>query len=442
MNKIFLIFFIIITIFFGTITYKIVSDKYDKQNKIIIIFKGLVPEKLKNSLRTTVYEIRSFLNSEEEENLIKIKQEQGLRGKLIKNEIFRSKEKNEKFRLKEFFLPFKRLDLTYGWAASDNSKRAHYFEVIGDNIIAISGEGKTIYFEKKNFENNELNQKIIKNNLNKILEQNNSELIGIRDLYFENNKLFISMLIKDKNGYTFNIYEAEKNFKKLTFKLFFKTNEYVSDYSIGTGGRIEKFSKDRLLLTIGHLGKKNAPQNKSSLAGKIIAINKLNKNYELISLGHRNPQGLFYHEEKNLVINSEHGPKGGDEININNLISKKIPNYGWDIASYGIEYDGSKPYKTSHAEHGFVEPLKYFTPSVGISQIYVKSKNDLNEIFISSLRAGSIYKLTVDEKFQGIISLDRIMFSQRIRDLSYDEDLNGFIILFENIPSIGFLKSI
>ena len=53
-----------------------------------------------------------------------------------------------------------------------------------------------------------------------------------------------------------------------------------------------------------------------------------------------------------MIINSEHGPKGGDEVNFNFVKQQKILNYGWPIASYGIEYDGSDPYKKSHKEFG------------------------------------------------------------------------------------------
>ena len=51
--------------------------------------------------------------------------------------------------------------------------------------------------------------------------------------------------------------------------------------------------------------------------GKIISIDKNSREFDLISKGHRNPQGLFYLAEDNLIINTEHGPKGGDEINLN-----------------------------------------------------------------------------------------------------------------------------
>ena len=77
---------------------------------------------------------------------------------------------------------------------------------------------------------------------------------------------------------------------------------------------------------------------KNNLLGKIISIDKSTSDFNLISLGHRNPQGLFYDNLKNIIINTEHGPKGGDEINLNYLNKDTLPNYGWDIASYGSPY--------------------------------------------------------------------------------------------------------
>ena len=56
---------------------------------------------------------------------------------------------------------------------------------------------------------------------------------------------------------------------------------------------------------------------KNSIFGKIISIDLQSKDYEIISMGSRNAQGLYYDEAKNIIIHTEHGPTGGDEININ-----------------------------------------------------------------------------------------------------------------------------
>ena len=78
-------------------------------------------------------------------------------------------------------------------------------------------------------------------------------------------------------------------------------------------------------------------QKKDSIFGKIIEIHLKNKILKFY-LWHRNPQGLIVNLEKNFLINTEHGPKGGDEINLNKNYKKGVKNFGWPISSYGEHY--------------------------------------------------------------------------------------------------------
>ena len=76
--------------------------------------------------------------------------------------------------------------------------RAHYFEIYNEYLISISGYGKTIYFNKKNLLNQNLNYQDLPNNIDDILKKGNFKLIGIRDLYFYQNQVIISMMVKDE----------------------------------------------------------------------------------------------------------------------------------------------------------------------------------------------------------------------------------------------------
>ena len=312
----------------------------------------------------------------------------------------------------------------------------------------ISGEGQTIYFDKQNLKNEKLNFTNLPNNIDEILNLNNLELIGIRDLFIDNDKILISMLTKNEKGVTIDIYKADLNFKKLNFNLFFKSNEYWEKYNVFSGGRIEKFKDENILFSIGYSGVPNVAQNLNSLLGKIIKINLRTKDHTIISIGHRNPQGLRYIGNENIIINSEHGPVGGDEINFNNLNNEnnELKNYGWDIASYGTAYDGTDPYKKSHSNYGFIEPAINYTPSIGISEILYFEKNQHCEnkcIWATSLRANSIYTLNVSKIFKKLISSNRLHLKKnRIRDIDYDYDSDTIIMLSENIPSILTLKKI
>ena len=89
--------------------------------------------------------------------------------------------------------------------------------------------------------------------------------------------------------------------------------------------------------------------------------------------------------------------------------------------------------------------IKYYVPSIGISQlVYMPSdmnKDGKTHLYVSSLRAGSIYVIKINEKFNKILSEDRIYFpQQRIRDIEYDIENNVFFLLFEFTPSIAVLK--
>ena len=444
MKKVLYIFFGILFFVSIAFSYLIISDKYDKQNKLILIIKEIVPVGLKNKLRNTIYKSRASLNEKEIQKLQKRKLDQGLNGDLIDSKFIKSEFDSLKYSFREFFLPFKRLDLSYGWRAVENSKRAHYLETIGDKTIVVSGEGDFIYFDTNNFNSDKLLQKRLPSNLKQFLEKKNFTLMGLRDLHIDNNKLYVSVILQNINEkYTIGILSSEFSFEELKFNFLFDPNMDIAEYSIGTGGRIVGYDNNQLLFSIGHFSVPDKVQNKKLLPGKIISINKENKNYELLSLGHRNQQGLFYFQDNTgnqFVINSEHGPKGGDEININNLKDNKLLNFGWPVASYGINYDGSNPFKSTHKEHGYQEPLIYFTPSIGISEISVKNNDDYNTIYASSLRAHSLYVINTNKKFTKVINKDRIILGNRIRDIKYVKSLEGNIVILENTPSIGFIK--
>ena len=124
--------------------------------------------------------------------------------------------------------------------------------------------------------------------------------------------------------------------------------------------------------------------------------------------------------------------------------TNEIPNFGWDISSYGTTYSGDDIYKKSHIKFGFIEPLKYYVPAIGISQlIYMPNEFNVDNkkyLYVTSLRAGSVYVIQINESYTKIIDEDRIYFQQRIRDIEYDEENDLFFLLFENTPSIGVLQ--
>ena len=443
---IFALFLILATSFVGI--WKIIDGNYDKQNKVILFLKELIPREVSRNIRDILFIIPDLKTLNKDLTLQVTKYEQGLDGQLFSENEFNLETK--KINYKKFFLPFPRLDIRSGYLNPTNSTRAHYLEVIGDKVLVISGEGQTIFFNKKNIFNDRLDQKKISNNIDDLMTESTIKFIGLRDLFVENGKVYISVLFQDEKGYSFNIYNADLDYKKLNFEIFFETKTYFKKWSVSTGGRIEKFKDNKILFTYGYSRVPGSAQDKNSLLGKIFSIDVNTKDYDLVSLGHRNPQGLVYDKDLDLVINSEHGPKGGDEINLNFLNENKIPNYGFDTVSYGIEYNGTDPFKRGktkkpHIEFGFEEPFIYYVPSIGISEIVFlnKEKSFLkkNSLFVSSLRAGSMYVYELNDQLNKVKKEGRIYFgNERIRDLEYDPENEVFLIIDEITPSIGILK--
>lgn len=95
---------------------------------------------------------------------------------------------------------------------------------------------------------------------------------------------------------------------------------------------------------------------------------------EIYSYGHRNPQGLFYDDQRELLFSNEHGPKGGDEINI---IKPKL-NYGWPKITYGIDYTGFE-ITPHHQMKGLESPLVNWTPSIAPGSMLVYSGKEFPE---------------------------------------------------------------
>jgi hypothetical protein len=163
----YLIYISLILFFFIFISlWNLVSDGYDKQNKIILKLKEIIPRNLAVKVRDTLFIIPELKTRNKLLELQVNKYEQGFQGQLFDEKKITSNNDKE-FILKQFFLPFKQLDINAGWNKLSNTFRAHYLEVVNDKVIILSGEGKVIYFDKKNINKDKLDQKIIYLNLQK-----------------------------------------------------------------------------------------------------------------------------------------------------------------------------------------------------------------------------------------------------------------------------------
>jgi aldose sugar dehydrogenase len=196
------------------------------------------------------------------------------------------------------------------------------------------------------------------------------------------------------------------------------------------GGRMVLLPDNTLVLTLGDgFDYREQAQNLSNHFGKLIRINTdgtipkdnpftIRKDHkpEIYSYGHRNPQGLAFDVKNNRLIEHEHGPRGGDEINI----IKPGNNYGWPLATYGIDYNGSKISPFTERE-GTVQPALYWTPSIAASgmtvydgELFPKWKGNL---LVGALAAKQVKRVVLEgNKATEVESLFKEL-NERIRDI-------------------------
>jgi glucose/arabinose dehydrogenase len=139
------------------------------------------------------------------------------------------------------------------------------------------------------------------------------------------------------------------------------------------GSRIAFDGNGYMFFSSGERGTKENAQTLANHLGKILRLHDDGRvptdnpfvktkgaKPEIWSYGHRNPQGLIYDKETNALYDVEHGPKGGDELNL----VEKGKNYGWPAITWGIDYDG-KPISDKQTMEGMEQPLWYWVPSIG-----------------------------------------------------------------------------
>jgi len=192
---------------------------------------------------------------------------------------------------------------------------------------------------------------------------------------------------------------------------------------IQIGGRMGLLNANELLVAVGdheHDGANSPelfPQDDTTSYGKTILINLTDFSHQQFSKGHRNPQGLFV-DSPDAIWETEHGPQGGDELNL----VKRGNNYGWPAVSYGTQYGAhfwpGDPLPGSHG--GYAEPFYSWVPSIGVSSLLVMHGPQFKlwegDVLIVSLRDGSLYRARVRD--QRIVMLERMPFGRRLRDIA------------------------
>ena len=154
----------------------------------------------------------------------------------------------------------------------------------------------------------------------------------------------------------------------------------------------------------------------------------------IFSYGQRNPQGLTLNPSTGAIWETEHGPRGGDEINI----IRAAKNYGWPVITYGINYDG-KPISPISKKEGMEQPVAYYIPSIAPSGLTFvtgnKYKNWKGNLMIGSLRYNYMNRCVIENN--KVVKQEKVLVNLgRMRNVKMG--LDGYIYVGTENPGMVF----
>ena len=227
----------------------------------------------------------------------------------------------------------------------------------------------------------------------------------------------------------------------------------IRNSDVHFGSRIVFDKNNYLYMSVGDRGAQDNAQDKNTHLGKVLRFNDdgtipadnplvgvLDAKSEIFSWGHRNIQGMAMHPATGEIYAHEHGPRGGDELNL----IKANTNYGWPAVSFGVNYNGT-PVSPDTTLPGMELPITYWIPSIAPSGMtFIKNGQADNEadILIGALAGTHIHWLKMKDDVK--ISATRSMNGYaRFRDIrqapdgkiyAMTETPNRFVLLRSSVP--------
>ena len=217
------------------------------------------------------------------------------------------------------------------------------------------------------------------------------------------------------------------------------------------GSRIA-FDDTHLYFSVGDRGNRPNGQNLETHAGSILRLNVDGSvpqdnpfvdvegaRNEIWSYGHRNPQGLVWDDVNQRLWSIEHGPRGGDELNL----IERGGNYGWPVISYGKEYASFRSVGEGTHKEGMEQPKKFYIPSIAPSSLIQYNGNAFPEwkgdLFSGALKLRHINRIELDQEGNAIAE-ERLMedLNERIRALLQSPE--GWIYFSTDSGNIYVIK--
>ncbi|MEC5318550.1 PQQ-dependent sugar dehydrogenase [Brenneria populi subsp. brevivirga] len=235
------------------------------------------------------------------------------------------------------------------------------------------------------------------------------------------------------------------------FTVFFRQQPKLSSGN-HFGGRLAFDRQGYLFIALGENNQRPTAQDLDKLQGKIVRlsadgkippdnplVNRPDARPEIWSYGHRNPQGMAVNPWSGALWENEHGPRGGDEINI----PQAGKNYGWPLATYGVNYSGLKiPEAKGERAPGMADPIFYWQKSPAVSGMAFYNSDRFpqwkNALFIGALAERNLIRLTLDG--DNIVAQERLLNerNERIRDVRVGPD--GYLYVLTDHDNGKLLK--
>ena len=259
--------------------------------------------------------------------------------------------------------------------------------------------------------------------------------VAVHPDYNRNSYIYLSYSDYSENKSHTSLIRAKLvNNSLVNSQIIFRPEEkFFTKKSLHFGSRIIFDDKGFIFFCIGDRGDRDLAQNLDMPNGKIYRIRDDgtvpidNPFYytkgaikSIWSYGHRNPQGLAIHPSTRQLWEAEHGPRGGDEVNI----ILRGHNYGWPVITYGKNYSGTIISKLTHHE-GMDQPVFHWTPSIAVCGIAFYDGSQFpewkNNLLATSLKYERLHRVELD----GINMVkDEIIFEaeSRVRDVEVGPD--------------------
>ncbi len=262
---------------------------------------------------------------------------------------------------------------------------------------------------------------------------------------FENNNIvyisYSDLIDKPFKNISFTAVARAKldNYELKNLRVIYRASDnHYSSSPYHFGSRIA-IDEKYIYFSIGDRGKQNDAQDKLSPSGKIHRLfldgsipsdnpfkDKNGDPSSIFCYGNRNPQGLAF-DSSGRLWELEHGPKGGDELNI----IEKGKNYGWPVITYGVNYNGTKITDITHKK-GMEQPIWHWTPSIAVCGMKIYSGGEFTSwngnVLVTSLKFEYLERVVVNDRKM----VEREIIYEpgsRVRDVEIDPAGNIYVAL-------------